>query len=271
MSQKLRISCIGLGKLGTALSRLFAQSNEVEIGALVGKSPQQVEDARQFFCNLNLTTELDRIGCDDIVMIAVKDQQIEDVARQLAQSSKINSDSIIFHCSGALTSKLISQFGYKNAASVHPMFSFAATLVDQADFRGTNCAFEGSEAAWDILQQLFKLVGAKLFRLSADKKVLYHSACVFAANFSSVMVEISERLFLASGIDQKICAELAQRLAASSFRNICELGFKPGITGPAVRRDSAVISQHINELMLFDPEISKLYAAITQRLIKLIE
>ena len=266
---KVRISFIGLGRVGSCLSGLFAATDVVSIGALVGRTIEQAQLVQRACGQGVAANDLRDLRRDDVVLIAVQDRYIEAVGRQLATSGFVSQDTIIFHCSGSLSSEVLTRCGFTRAASIHPIFSFASSRITAAQFAGVSCSYEGSAEAIDVLIRLFNAIGAELFRIAPDEKVLYHAACVFASNFCVAMCKLAEDLFIKAQIDPALAAKITADLAAHSIDNVKRYGTLKGLTGPATRADAVVIEQHLSRLNSIDPRLADLYQIISRRLLEM--
>src|SRR6185369_15316477 len=105
--KKPTVSVIGLGRLGTALA-IALDSARYEIVSLVGRNRRKL---RTTVNNLDVkpmllvAKELDKGSLGDLVIVAVPDDQILEVASSLA---RLRNTSTILHTSGALSSEVFA-------------------------------------------------------------------------------------------------------------------------------------------------------------------
>ena len=264
-----RISCIGPGKVGQNLMQLFAACGKVTIGAVIGRTLAQASAAQKMIKYGVAADDFSVLRRDDIVLIAVKDRQIEEIAAQLASCKFVDQDTIVFHCSGSLSSDVLTRAGFRRAASVHPLFSFPSAQMGPPQFAGTSCSYEGDAVATALLLELFTAIGAKLFEIKAADKILYHAACVFASNYCVAMCALASDLFSRLSIDRELALAISTDLARSAIENVRNFGFQKGLTGPARRGDNDVIEAHISALNCVDPSLGQLYTVLSQRLVEL--
>ena len=269
-NRELRISCIGLGRVGLTLMRLFASTGKFKIGELIGRSSEQANSARQFVGAGRACVELTELRSEDVLVIAVRDREIEEVAETLARKQQVSKQALVFHCSGSISSQVLSKCGFNTSASVHPIFSFASPEIAVKTFNDVHCAYEGAAQAVPRLMELFEAIGAQLIEINSADKTLYHAACVFASNYTVAMCEIATSIFSKVGIEPKLGEVIAADLAASAIENVRRLGARAGLTGPAARGDLQVIEAHIDRLKSIDVELSELYLTLSQRLLRLV-
>src|SRR5690554_3370570 len=120
-----KMTVIGTGAVGGALAELFKKLNITLFSSWSSKDGSVIGSD-------GLRTSLDRsypINNSEIgtlIFIAVPDDQIPFVARQLADSPILWKGTSVVHCSGALSSDALRPVADKgaNVASMHPIQTF---------------------------------------------------------------------------------------------------------------------------------------------------
>lgn len=253
------------------------------------RSHTSAEEAVQFIGAGRAVTRMRDMRAADVWMLAVPDGQIKSVAAELADeqlseqvseqvnevknraiaSVFIDSNAIIFHCSGALSSAELQPFksrGNKGlqVASAHCILSFSAPASAVTQFEGTPCALEGDALATQTLQPAFEAIGANCFDLAAKDKVLYHAAAVFATNFLPVLQVVAADLWQSTGMPRELIAPLNASLLQNAVQNIANQGAAKALTGPAARGDTELVALQGAAVAGWNEQAGAAYAALSQ-------
>ena len=246
----LTLNIIGAGKLGQSLARLWRDAGLVEIGAVLNRSPESSKTAIQHIGAGSAALDLESMHDAKLWMISTSDSEIESIAKKLANSGQINAGSVVFHCSGLLSSSVLESIASIGArvASTHPVMSFASPLSDLDSFAGTYCGCEGDMAALAILSPIFESIGGRCFTLNAEQKALYHTATALCCNQLTALTEVSFQLFENAGIERTTAKQMMQPLMLTTLTNIFQQGTTDALTGPIARGDHASVAAHIDAL-----------------------
>jgi predicted short-subunit dehydrogenase-like oxidoreductase (DUF2520 family) len=252
----IRVGLIGPGRAGQALVRLLPAS-KYEIGAVVSRT----------FTSARRAVRLMRVGtpaatCDSfancrILILAVPDDSIADVAAQLAKASFAFRSKVVFHTSGALDSSLLEPVRARGAAvaSLHPLQSFGRHVLSLG---GVFFAVEGDEKALRIAQSLVNDWHGKLLRLKAGQKVLYHSAATFASPLFTPLIHAAVTLLGHAGIGPKAAIQALKPLLLTTLDNYVHSG-RQSWTGPLARGDAGTIQKHLAALQAVEPILARYY------------
>lgn len=181
----------------------------------------------------------------DIFFIGVPDDRISQVCDALVSADRLQPESIVFHCSGALSSSALRTAVDQGAAvaSIHPIRSFAAPEKIAEDFAGTWCGMEGDQAALDVLIPAFTSIGAQLVSIKPEAKIHYHAAAVFACNYLVTLLDVAQQSYARAGIAPDIALKLMAPLVRETVENVFRLGPEAALTGPIARGDLATANQ----------------------------
>lgn len=262
-----RVSCIGLGRVGITLTRAIASVEGFEIGELVSKSFESAQRAQKEIQKGTAVHSIHDIKPSALIIIATNDDSIKSVAVELSTAQAVETETVVFHCSGALTSTILMQGRIKHAAGIHPLKSFASPERAGRSFAGTLCAVEGEEYACGVVEALFIKLGAKPFRISPDKKPMYHAGSVFASNYLHALYDIADGLFAQCGIESSKRGEIIHSLMQGTLDNIAAEGHVSSLTGPAVRGDTEILKKHLDALEVAAPDAGALYKALAGYLV----
>jgi predicted short-subunit dehydrogenase-like oxidoreductase (DUF2520 family) len=182
----------------------------------------------------------------DILLVAVSDRAIEEVAASIPETK-----AIIVHPSGALPS-------LRGGFSLHPLKSLPP-VGEPSDLAGTLLVFEGAHR--DVAKAIANAAGARFAEIAADAKTRYHAAAVFGSNDVAALLDIAEELIGIDGVREDLAA-----LARSAIDNWLAHTDARRFTGPAARGDSAVIEQHLAALR-DRPEVAEIYRLLAARIL----
>lgn len=150
----MKINIIGCGKLGTTLAKLWLSKGSFEIGGIVNKSLESSKLAVEKIGRGIALTDLSNIENSDLIMITTTDSTIKKAAEKLSKNPNLKKGTIIFHCSGALSSKELECLRSNGmfVCSAHPAKSFSGKDETIETFLGTHVALEGDEEAVSVLR-----------------------------------------------------------------------------------------------------------------------
>lgn len=263
MSEMTRktLCIIGGGKVGKSLGRLWASHNIFTIQQVLNQSQQSATEATEFIGAGQAIESFASLRCADIYMIATSDSQITASSHALAQTGNVRPGTIVFHCSGTLSSNELHDVQTRGAAvaSVHPIRSFAAPSQVVENFPGTYCGVEGDSHALAILNEGFSAIGAQIIALNSGNKILYHSAAVFACNYLVTLLDVAQQTYVQSGIHKDVALKLMEPLVRETVENVFSLGLEKALTGPIARGDKETALRQSNALSKWNKEISSLY------------
>ena len=245
------VNIIGAGKLGQTLGRLVVKHNLAKIAGIHNRSQHSAMAAIQFIGDGEYCPEIKGLPPADITFITTPDDHLAETSLQIARSGHIKPGSIFIHCSGILTSEVISAVKLKDALvmSIHPMRSFANPALSVENFPGTYCATEGDRDALKIIEPFFESIGSINFQIMKDKKPLYHAAGVFASNYLVTLTQEAINCLIAANVEKKMALQMMIHLMKGTLSNL-EKSMSPleALTGPIERGDLATIKKHLSSL-----------------------
>ncbi len=187
-------------------------------------------------------------------IIVRKDNDIKKSSQMIMNFSPHTIEHI--HMSGMLPSTILSS---PHRCSMHPILS----ITEDTELRGTTFAIEGEK---DICIPVINALDGSYFTISADDKVLYHTALVFISNFTALNTLIGLMLLEKLGIEENDTLKGAiQRLINASINNVLEKKEK-GLTGPASRGDFSTIIREAETLTGMFRDLYKLQSDVIYRL-----
>jgi predicted short-subunit dehydrogenase-like oxidoreductase (DUF2520 family) len=202
----------------------------------------------------------------DLCIIAVVDDAIATVSEDLAASTALHSDALVFHTSGMRTSAALHALAAAgvHAGSIHPIQSFADPL-GFTDTTGIGCGIEGTDAFCEKAFALATSFGWKPLRIDAGQKALYHAACVFAGNFPTVLAAHADELLRsASGSASASTLPMLLPMMQTVIARLQDASPADALTGPAARGQAEVVREHLSLLSTRHPTLAASYRALSE-------
>ena len=252
----VRLGLVGPGRAGQALVRLLPAS-DFELGPVRARTWVSARRAtRQMRRGEPSTDYNDFVPCA-LILIAVPDDAIAGVARELASAVFSFRGTVALHTSGALSSAELEPLRARGAAvgSLHPLQTFGRPVGSLA---GVYFAVEGDEAARRMAHSLVGAWGGKLLRIRAEQKALYHAAATFSSPLVTPLLEAAVRLMQRAGIPAKTAVRALLPLVATTVENFAHAG-RASWTGPLARGDAATVRKHLEALAGQDGGLEQYY------------
>ncbi len=266
------ISIIGCGRVGTALAVFLAQAGY----PLAGLASKRITSARnaatlagtgQVFEH---TTDAAKKGT--ILFITTPDDAIQGVFDTLAADKALAPGTLVFHCSGALSSGIFSTVAGVARGSIHPLQSFAAHEPGQTSpFKGVNISVEGDDPAVAEGTRIIESLGGISFTIPTRAKTLYHAAAVVASNYLVTVEHFAVELLKQTGLSDARAYAILEPLIHGTLANIGSRGAQAALTGPVARGDADIVAAHIKALQDRRPDDLELYRVLGRYTLKLAE
>ena len=267
---KKRFALIGASKTGTALAYHLEKAGYTP-AFLWNRSRDGINRARGYVNFQKYSTDIDSMPQNiEWIIIAVSDDAIQKVARNLSMVLKDGSGKKVFHISGAWDSGLLGDLKVRNCrtGSFHPLLSIPDVETGIQMMSNAVFSCEG-EIAGD-LQRLAEVIGGTSIRLNADQKSFVHLSAVFVNNFQTVTIQVLKQLALSKNITGENLSILMKTLSQQATDNAWSKSIGESLTGPVVRGDKKTIDKHLNQLES-SPELKDLYEqyiTLTRHLLK---
>jgi predicted short-subunit dehydrogenase-like oxidoreductase (DUF2520 family) len=257
------LNIVGAGHVGRALGRLFSARGVFAVQDVLTRARASAQAAVDFIGAGRAADDIAALRPARVWMLAVQDDRIADVARQLAASCDVQG-AVVFHCSGAKASAELAALRAAGAfvASVHPVRSFADPRQVAEAFDGTFCGVEGDTEALALLNPAFAAIGARTVAIDAAAKTVYHAASVFASNYLVTVLDAALRAYQAAGIPEDVARALARPLAAETLANVFRIGPETALSGPIARGDAATVARQQAAVDAWHPPTGALYEAL---------
>src|SRR5579864_7999942 len=204
---------IGPGRLGQPLGKLLAEVG-VPIQFVAARKLRAARRAVEFI-GRGEAIRLDQLGASElaqakVVLLAVADSAIEEVAAYLADASicsgvtarKCWSGKVVLHTCGPLPAtgpdSPLAALRARGASTgaLHPFQTVPTAAAGLSSLRRCFWAIEGDAAALKVAARWVKLLDGIHFRMMAAHKTLYHAAAFLACPAIVALLDGSERLLI---------------------------------------------------------------------------
>ncbi len=251
MKTKTRVNIIGAGNVATHLSKaLFAGG--VEIVSVFSRDFINARALSRQFGAKAVDDVKDVDSNVDLNIVTIKDDAIEDIARQLDTSVPV------VHSSGSAPIDVFR--GFNQFGVLYPLQTFSKQRA--LDIAAIPFLIEGNSiefTAW-LITFCGDYLSDNAHRADSKMRAEIHLAAVFACNFTTQLLQESDVLLQKSNLDLGVLHPLIRE----TMEKVLELGPKEAMTGPAKRGDFATIEKHINKLE--DQDLKTLYKMLSDRI-----
>lgn len=249
----MRVVIIGSGNLATHLSHALHNAG-VEIAQVYDRT---IEHALTLAADLNceaISSVSDMEAGADAYIIAVKDDAIAEVAKQIAS---VAQNGVVLHTAGSVPMAVLDGAA-KHYGVFYPMQTFSKTReVD--DFRSVPCFIEASDSeAMAVIKAMAQQVCDTVQEADSHKRERLHLAAVFANNFTNHCYRLAEQILEAENLDFKLFLPLI----AETANKVQTMQPKDAQTGPMVRYDVNVMNKQMN--MLTNERMREIYRLMAE-------
>jgi predicted short-subunit dehydrogenase-like oxidoreductase (DUF2520 family) len=266
-----RINVIGCGRAAGSLVRLWIQSQAINIGDVLNRSPDSSKRAVMKAGGGQAATCLSEMGPADYWLIGTSDDQILNVAHEMAQTVSNLEGSLVFHLAGRYGLDVLSPLVKSGArlAALHPVRSLTDASISIAEFAGTACVAEGSDESFELLEPLITEIEGSWLPVQAIDRGLYHASVSIISNITKSVVWKAQKWQRNAGLPAETAASVTHQLLQSTMDDLIRSGAKNSITGPVVRGDTSTIAAHIDAIRQSHPEDIDVYRVLARTVLEL--
>jgi predicted short-subunit dehydrogenase-like oxidoreductase (DUF2520 family) len=241
-----KIAFAGAGNVAWHLAQEFKLKG-YEISGIWSRDPEHASKLAAI-CNSKICSEISDLRKEsDLIIIAVPDKAIEDVAHAIGKF-----DGIVVHTAGSVAMDVFAD-NFEHFGVFYPLQTFSKEIP--VSFKEIPVLLESSSV--EVLQEMNHLaskISTQVFEANTNQRLMLHIAAVFASNYTNLMYVIGNELLknsdLPSGILHPLIIETARK-AVNDDPLLMQ-------TGPARRNDAVTIGKHI-EALASHPEYAELY------------
>ncbi len=231
-----------LVKKGYLILEIFSRSGQTarELAAVTGSLPKSFPD---------------RINPEaDIILLALGDDAIPRVLEQISPCTQL-----LVHTAGSVSSDVLAPCSSRYGV-LYPLQTFSRNRrleLSQVPF-----FVEGNNGeSLSLIKAMAESLSPRVIEADSETRLMLHIAAVFSSNFQNHLYRISEELLRKEGIP----FSHLEPLLRETLDKAMEIGPGQAQTGPAVRRDSAVMEKHLARLSS-DPAWQAIYRQLSENI-----
>lgn len=238
------IVLLGTGNVATNLFHALQETQNFKIIQVYNHKKTGLLDFR----SVPTTIKYEEILPADIYIIAVKDDQISKVSRQLK-----TEDALVVHTAGGISMEILNT--HKRTGVLYPLQTFSKKRP--INFENIPICIEAqTQSDRKILDNLGKELRGKIYNINSGQRRSLHLAAVFVCNFVNYLYSEGEQICRNNDIPFEILLPLIQETA----HKVSLMSPMEAQTGPAIRNDKEVIEAHLEQLTA---EQQKIYSLLT--------
>jgi len=269
----MKISIIGVGKLGGALAIALSRQNfKIEnLFARNSENAKKIVELVESKPKIKFENEFADVS-SDVILIATQDFEIGKVAQKLKED--LQNNPIVFHTSGSLSSDILKDLkaiGCK-VGSIHPLVSISDAGLGAERFADAYFCVEGDDEAIKVGDQIVEKLGGKSFSINTEYKTLYHASATTACGHLTALVDVAIEILTRCGIDEANAQKILLPLIKSTVENLETQSTVEALTGTVARADVKTLENHLETLKEnVSAEAREVYLQLAARSVHLAE
>lgn len=207
----------------------------------------------------------------EVVILAVRDGVIGEVADMLIGTGMINKRHVMLHCAGAASATEVLgpiRDRVAGVGTMHPLSAIADGKIAMRALRGTVFGIEGDEVGKATATKLVSALGGIVLPLDGSQMASYHAAAALASNYIVAALDAAAAVLAGAGVSPARAAQALVPLAEGALRNVAAHGTTDGLTGPVRRGDAQTVRRHL-EALRGKPELAEIYRALARRAVEI--
>ncbi|MFF0339841.1 Rossmann-like and DUF2520 domain-containing protein [Kribbella sp. NPDC004875] len=252
-----RIGLIGAGRAGTAVGAALAVAGHPLVG-VTARSEASKERAARLLPAVPVLTADEVTTRADVVLVAVPDDRIGEVARTLP----LTSAQYVVHLSGAHG---LAPFAGLAATPIalHPPMTFTGGPVS---LDGVLFTATAPDSARYVVERLVKAMNARVQWVADDQRARYHAGIVHGANHLTTLVAQAIDVLREAGVADP--AATLRPLLTATLDNTLRSGHH-ALTGPIARGDVDTVAAHLTALRVLRDRTATTYAELARATVEM--
>jgi predicted short-subunit dehydrogenase-like oxidoreductase (DUF2520 family) len=251
------LGVIGAGRVGAVLAAKFRAAGRPVVG-VSGRSPASRLRIQTLLPGVDALAPRQVLERADIIVLAVPDDVLADVARDLAGA--VRPGQAVLHTSGRHGLDVLAPMVAAGARAIafHPAMTFTGTEVDL----DRSCAFGLTALPEDraFAEALVAELGGTPEWIDDADRTAYHAALSHGANHLNTLVAQAMDILRTAGVADP--SAVLRPLLTAGLDNALSYG-DAALTGPVARGDVNTIRAH-TETLAAQPEILDSYIALAR-------
>ena len=271
--KRMKISIIGVGKLGGALAIALSRKG-FKIENLLARNSEKAKKIAELVESkpkIIFENEFAEIT-SDVILITTQDFEIENVAQKLKEN--LRHKPIVFHTSGSLSSGILDDLRKIGCpvGSIHPLVSISDASLGAERFADAYFCVEGDDEAVKVGDQIVERLGGISFSVNAEYKTLYHASATAASGHLVALVDVAIEMLTECGIEKANAQKILLPLIKSTVENLETQSTAQSLTGTVARADFKTLENHLKTLEEnVSAEAQEVYLQLAARSVHLAE
>ena len=246
------VAIIGSGNVAYVYSKVL-KNKGINLRYVFVRNQERLSEVEKLF-GVKAISDYETLFSCDLIIIAVKDDAIEEVAAKLQ-----NYKGVLVHTSG--TQNINALQSADNYGVIYPLQTLSKDY--DVDFKSVPIlinasSFEVKEKLRCIAEKMSDVV----IECSDEDRRYIHMNAVYVSNFVNVMLQIGEKLLKEKSLSISILEPLVKETVNKAF----SMGAEKALTGPARRGDVETINKHL-DLLKNNEEEKEVYKLLTNYII----
>ncbi|MFC2186755.1 Rossmann-like and DUF2520 domain-containing protein [Peijinzhouia sedimentorum] len=239
MSKYYKVTIIGSGNVAWHLSRALEDAGHFVLEVYSRNIKDAISLTKRLY-DAEAVDSLDFSNSEsEVFILAVSDSAIEEIVGEII----LPDNAIIAHTSGAMS---ISELGYaptEHLGVFYPLQTFSKGKI--VDWKQIPILIEAeTQACADALETLGESISSRVLSINSAKRQEIHLSAVFASNFTTYILSLSEQILA----ERKLDFDLLKPLIAETINKCFDMSPYDALTGPARRGDMETLNRHIQML-----------------------
>jgi predicted short-subunit dehydrogenase-like oxidoreductase (DUF2520 family) len=211
----------------------------------------------------------------EVVILAVRDAAITEVAQMLLGTGLVNKRHVLLHCAGAAAARDVLGPVAGQVAGIgtlHPLSAISDGKLAMRALKGTVFGVEGDEVSRAMASKLVAAINGVVLPLDGAQMAAYHAAAAMASNYVVALIDSAAAVLASVGIAPDRAARALVPLAEGALHNIAAPGSSggttAGLTGPVRRADLTTVQRHLDAIRE-QPELAEIYRVLARRAVEI--
>lgn len=255
METRNDIVLVGAGNLATSLAMALKEHGMAPIA--IWSRTEASASALASMVGCRWETSIDALPDADIVMIAVADSALRDVARRVAARYP---GALLLHTAGSIPMDALREAGAARYGVFYPMQTMSRQNI--VPFAGVSIFIEAcDDDTASIIENIARSLSEKVVYATSEQRKALHVAAVFACNFPNALYNMTYELMQRNGLPFDAMLPLIDEAA----RKVHRMSPLEAQTGPARRGDINVMNAH---KAMLDDELAGIYSMMSDYIMK---
>ena len=253
IDQQHNLIIIGAGNLATNLAKAlyYKGFRIVQVYSRTEESARALAEKVE----ADYTTDLQEISKDaKLYIVSLKDAAFVELLPQITEGKQ---KSLLVHTAGSIPMSVWE--GHAERYGVfYPMQTFSKQR--EVDFQEVPFFIEAKRAEdTELLKAIASTLSEKVYEADSEQRKSLHLAAVFICNFTNHMYALAADLLEKYNLPFEVMLPLIDETA----RKVHELAPRDAQTGPAVRYDENVMSNHL-AMLVDSPALQEIYKLMSK-------